>query len=56
MFLAKFDPAAATGPDSLVYSTYFGGSGGDYVNDLAVDASGHVYATGYTNSDNRPCP
>ncbi len=54
VFIAKFDPAAATGPDSLVYSTYFGGSGRDYVNDLAVDASGNVYATGYTNSGNLP--
>jgi CSLREA domain-containing protein len=34
----------------LVYSTYFGSSGSDSVNDLAVDPAGYVYVTGTTAS------
>jgi len=39
---------------ALVYSTYLGGSGEDYVFGLAVDASGNAYATGYLSSTNFP--
>lgn len=34
----------------LAYSTYFGGSGGDFANGIAVDADGNAYVTGATNS------
>ncbi len=36
---------------SLAYSTYLGGEQGDYGRDIAVDASGCVYITGYTSSN-----
>ena len=31
----------------LVYSTYFGGVGGEYGTDIAADAAGNAYITGY---------
>jgi len=34
----------------LVYSTYLGGSGDDWTNDIAVDSSGAAYVTGFTQS------
>ncbi len=39
---------------TLVYSTYFGGSGDDVGNSIAVDASNNVYITGATSSLNFP--
>jgi hypothetical protein len=38
----------------LVYSTYLGGSGGDYGRGLAVDASGNAYVAGLTTSTDFP--
>jgi len=40
--------------DPLVYSTYLGGSSGDYGRGLAVDTSGNVYIAGSTYSTNFP--
>jgi hypothetical protein len=37
-----------TGNDSLVYTTYFGGSGNDDVHGMAFDPSGNLLITGYT--------
>ncbi|MBI4873556.1 MAG: SBBP repeat-containing protein, partial [Acidobacteria bacterium] len=40
----------------LDYSSYFGGSGFDAANGIAVDASGNVYITGETASSDFPVP
>ncbi len=48
-FVSKLDPDALTGPTSLVYSTFLGGTPTDQGMDLALDASG-VYVTGITSS------
>jgi hypothetical protein len=49
-FVTKLN-ATGTG---LIYSTYLGGSGGDYGNDIAVDGAGNAYVTGDTSSTNFP--
>jgi len=54
VFVAKLDPSAS-GAQSLIYSTYIGGTGDDGGYGIAVDDSGNTYVTGtvfgYTNSD-----
>jgi Beta-propeller repeat len=60
-FVAKFNPAD-NGADSLVYSTYLGGSGdstsggsdGDQAIGIAVDGSGDAYVVGSTFSADFP--
>jgi hypothetical protein len=49
-FVAAIDPAGS----AIVYSTYLGGSGQDYVDAVAIDALGSPYVTGYTESLNFP--
>jgi PKD repeat protein len=49
-FVTKLAPAGNT----LAYSTYLGGGGGDYGHAIAVDSSGSAYVTGYTSSANFP--
>ncbi len=40
--------------DSLIYSTYIGGSGWDRGSGIAVDANGNAYIAGHTTSSNFP--
>src|SRR5205807_1619105 len=51
-FIAKFNPAG----NSLIYSTYFGGTGagGEAVRTISVDAQGNVYAVGTTTAPDFP--
>ena len=50
VFVTKFSTAG----DTLVYSTYIGGSASDYGHGIAVDSSKHAYVTGITRSPNFP--
>ena len=49
-FVAKLDPPGST----LVYATYYGGSGADGGNAIAVDPAGGVVVAGTTGSPNLP--
>jgi len=53
-FVAAFDTSALTGPASLIYFTYVGGSGADDANGIAVDGTGNVFITGRTSSHSLP--
>ena len=44
---------SATG-NGLIFSTYFGGSGSDVANAIAVDGGGNIFVGGQTNSFNLP--
>jgi hypothetical protein len=63
--LNAFQPTLAAAPDgyitalnatgtALLYSTYWGGNGGDAGRSIAIDATGHAYVTGVTSSTNFP--
>ena len=49
-FVAKLSPDGT----SLVYSTYLGGSGGDFASDVALDSNGNAYVVGNTSSTDFP--
>ncbi len=49
-FVTKFSPAG----NSLIYSTYVGGSSTEVGEGIAVDGSGAAYITGYTGSADFP--
>jgi hypothetical protein len=52
-FVAKLNPAAS-GENSLVYSTYLGGNLDDWGYGIAVDQEGCAYVTGSANSTDFP--
>jgi hypothetical protein len=49
-FVSKLNPAG----DDLVYSTYLGGNRDDFGMGIAVDTTGAMYITGYTDSSSYP--
>jgi hypothetical protein len=52
-FFAKINPVLS-GSASLVYATYLGGIHQDAASGIALDGSGNVYVTGFTESSNFP--
>ena len=52
-FIAKIDPTVS-GPDSLIYLTFLGGSGTQTGGQIAVDSAGDVAITGATTSFDFP--
>ena len=48
-FISKIDPTLS-GPASLVYSSFIGGTSGDFANGIAVGAGGNAYVAGITFS------
>ncbi|SDT37621.1 Beta-propeller repeat-containing protein [Paenibacillaceae bacterium GAS479] len=50
VFITKFSPAGNT----LIYSTYLGGSNSDQGTSIAVDIAGNAYVTGFTSSADFP--
>jgi hypothetical protein len=49
-FVAKLNPEGS----ALVYSTYLGGTGGDFGSGIAVDGAGNAYIVGGTSSTDFP--
>ncbi len=52
-FVVRFD-TTSSGPASLLYSTYLGGSDRDFGLGLALDGADNIYVTGYTKSADFP--
>jgi hypothetical protein len=53
--IAAYDPTRPLVIDPVLsYSTYLGGTGLDYAEGIAVDATGSAYVVGYTNSTDFP--
>src|SRR5262249_37774582 len=49
-FITKLNPSGS----ALVYSTYLGGTGDDYIAGIGVDSFGNAYVTGLTISSDFP--
>ena len=49
-FVTKLSPSGT----EILYSTYLGGSGSDFVMAIALDSAGNAYVTGSTTSSNFP--
>jgi hypothetical protein len=54
-FLSRIDPSQS-GTNSLIYSTYLGGSKGDSGQGVKVDSAFHAYVVGFTSSTDFPQP
>jgi len=52
--LDAFVSKLSSSGNSLIYSTYLGGSSSDGGSDIAIDTSGDVYIAGYTGSTDFP--
>ncbi len=52
--LARYDRSRSLYIDPLIYSTYLGGSKGDFGTSIAVDSAGNAYVTGTTASTDFP--
>lgn len=52
-FVTKLDPTQS-GNNSLLFSTYLGGTGGEFANGIAVDANQNAYVVGQTFSSDFP--
>lgn len=50
VFIAKINPTGST----LLYATYLGGAADDVSNSIAIDPTGNVYVTGFTESTDFP--
>jgi uncharacterized repeat protein (TIGR01451 family) len=46
-FITKLNPAGS----ALLWSTFIGGTGGDYINAMTLDSSGNVYVAATTSSE-----
>jgi hypothetical protein len=53
-WLAIVDPSSATAAGSLVYSTFLGDQGSDFMFGIALDVSGNIYLAGETLPINPP--
>ncbi len=49
IYVAKLSPTG-----EVLYATFLGGTGDEFVSDITVDATGHAYVVGGTNSDDFP--
>jgi hypothetical protein len=49
-FVVELDPTAATGADSLIYSSYLGGSASDTGYGIAADGAGNIIVVGQASS------
>jgi len=50
VFVTKLNPTGS----AIVYSTYLGGGGNDFANDLAIDSAGEAFVVGATSSADFP--
>ena len=53
VYLTKLNPTLS-GTNSLIYSTYIAGTGGDVADGVAADAAGNAYVAGQTESADFP--
>ena len=53
VYVTRID-TTKSGDESLIYSTYLGGGSNEDSRAIAIDNSGYVYITGYTNSRDFP--